>query len=119
MIRCKKYFVGIFFICNFVAYFLNSNLIEMTFEWDENKRLLNLKKHGIDFADARAVFEDKQRFSIIDSRYDYGEMRMKTVGKMNDKLVVLLIHTDRNKNIRIISARRANKTEREQYYGNS
>jgi len=91
----------------------------MNFEWDENKRLSNLEKHGIDFSDAIAVFNDEHRFSVIDYRYDYGEVRIKTVGKVNDKLVILLVHTDRDKNTRIISARSANKIERKQYYGNS
>jgi len=91
----------------------------MNFEWDENKRLSNLEKHGIDFADAITVFEDENRISKIDKRYDYGEVRIKTIGKMQGGLVSAIIHTDRNNNIRLISARNANKTERKQYYGNS
>jgi len=91
----------------------------MHFEWDENKRLSNLIKHGIDFADATAVFSDERRISRVDQRNDYGEIRIKTIGKMQEKLVAAVIHTDRNNNLRLISARSANKTERKQYYGNS
>ncbi|MGI8786590.1 MAG: BrnT family toxin [Pyrinomonadaceae bacterium] len=44
----------------------------MKFEWDENKRRINLQRHGIDFADAKQVFEN-ERYTIIDDRFDYGE----------------------------------------------
>jgi uncharacterized DUF497 family protein len=49
----------------------------MKFEWDENKRLVNLRKHGIDFADARKVFES-ERVNFIDDRFDYVELRFVT-----------------------------------------
>ena len=90
----------------------------MNFEWDENKRLSNLEKHGIDFTDAVAVFQDKNRISTIDKRYEYGEIRIKTIGKIQQGLIAAIIHTDRNNTTRLISARSANKIEREQYYGN-
>ncbi|MDR0874400.1 MAG: BrnT family toxin [Prevotellaceae bacterium] len=90
----------------------------MTFEWDENKRQANLAKHGIDFADAKAVFRDEHKFVVVDDRTDYGETRTITVGQILDELITAVISTDRNNNIRIISARRANKKERKQYYGN-
>ncbi|MDR0829529.1 MAG: BrnT family toxin [Prevotellaceae bacterium] len=90
----------------------------MTFEWDESKRLSNLAKHGIDFADTRGVFYDKHKLDIPDIRHDYGEERKITVGKILDELITAVVSTDRNNNIRIISARRANKKEKEKYYGN-
>ena len=45
----------------------------MKFEWDENKRFVNIRKHGIDFADARKVFKG-ERVNFIDDRFDYGEL---------------------------------------------
>ena len=90
----------------------------MEFEWDENKRIANLAKHNIDFADVWAVFEDERKFEFVDYRKDYGEKRQRTIGLVHNVLVVAVIHTQRNSKTRIISARRANKKEREDYYGN-
>ena len=91
----------------------------MKFEWDENKRMLNILKHNIDFVDVILVFDDPNRLNIIDNRKDYSEIRTRTIGQVLQKLVIVVVHTDRNGKIRIISARRADKKEREQYYGNS
>jgi len=91
----------------------------MEFEWDENKRLANLEKHGIDFTVALLVFEDENRINYVDDRKSYGETRIRTVGKIKNELIASVISTDRNGNTRIISARRANQKEREDYYGNS
>jgi uncharacterized DUF497 family protein len=90
----------------------------MEFEWDENKRLLNLTKHGIDFADLWSVFEDLHSITLLDNRKDYGEIRQRTMGLIRNVLVVVVIHTQRNSKTRIISARRAKKKEREEYYVN-
>ena len=46
----------------------------MRFEWDENKRLINIRKHGIDFADVPAIFE-LDTVTVIDDRFEYGETR--------------------------------------------
>jgi uncharacterized DUF497 family protein len=92
----------------------------MIYEWDEKKRLSNIKKHGFDFADAYVVFKDEQAIQIADKRKDYGELRIKTIGKYHKEIIVVIIHTGRKKAVRIISFRRANKKEREAYYyGNS
>jgi len=91
----------------------------MTFEWDENKRLANLAKHRIDFFDVITVFCDPCRLEKIDNRKDYGEVRTNTIGKLEDEIIVLVVHTDRNRKIRIISARQAKRKERDLYYGNS
>ena len=49
----------------------------MKFEWDENKNLINIKKHGIDFNQAKEIFKDKYRIEVPDERKDYGEVRIK------------------------------------------
>ncbi|MDR1027657.1 MAG: BrnT family toxin [Rickettsiales bacterium] len=95
----------------------------MKFEWDENKKASNLAKHGVDFEDAAKVFYDDNRIESLDDREDYGEDRIRVIGTirpglLSSKLVVLLIYTDRDGNIRIISARRATREEKEEYYGN-
>jgi uncharacterized DUF497 family protein len=90
----------------------------MTFEWNENKRKANLAKHGIDFLDIKPVFYDPCKVEEIDNRKDYGEIRANTIGKFQDEVIVIVAHTDSNGVIRIISARQADKKERNLYYGN-
>ena len=91
----------------------------MNFEWDESKREKNIAKHGIDFVRAINVFDDDNRVERIDSRCDYGETRYQVIGMVDDKIILFVVHVNRNENIRIISARRANKIEIGDYYGNS
>ncbi len=85
----------------------------MKFEWDENKNKSNQEKHGIDFNDAKEVFSDENRTISQDNRTNYGEKRWITIGKMY-KAIIVVIYTIRNAT-RIISARMANKKEREKY----
>ena len=84
------------------------------FEWDENKRELNLEKHGIDFVDAIDVFMDLSRIETESSRDK--ELRYQTIGAVND-VVILVVYTYRAGTVRLISARRASKNEREAYIG--
>jgi len=90
----------------------------MEFEWDENKRLANLKKHGIDFLEVKSIFYDPYKVVEIDDKKDYGEIRANTIGNFKNTIIVAVAHTDRNGITRIISARRASKKERSSYYGN-
>jgi uncharacterized DUF497 family protein len=83
-------------------------------EWDENKRLANIAKHGIDFADAAQVFEGPIR-EREERRRDYREDRFSTVGEVDGRLLYV-VYTRRRDRIRIISARRAGQDEREEYY---
>lgn len=85
----------------------------MHFKWDERKRKSNLRKHGIDFADAESVFAGLV-LTFEDDRFDYGEHRFITVGMLND-IVVVIAHTERNEEIRIISMRKATKNEQKIY----
>lgn len=80
----------------------------MTFEWDEKKRLANLEKHGIDFAEAESIFGGSM---IVrrDSRKDYQEARWVALGKLKG-FVIYLAYTVRGQNISLISLRRANKS---------
>ncbi len=86
----------------------------MKFEWDEAKRLANLRKHGIDFLDISVVFEG-DTLTVEDNRYDYGEQRFVTFGLLQG-LVVAIVHSDRNVSIRIISARKATRYEQKIYF---
>lgn len=84
------------------------------FVWDEAKRRLNLRKHGIDFADAETIFRGVT-FTAEDTREDYGEQRFLTLGLLEDQ-VVSVAHTERGGKIRIISIRKATKHEARFYF---
>lgn len=84
------------------------------FEWDDNKNLTNKEKHGIDFNDAKKVFEDEKRKTSPDLRKNYGEDRWITIGKIVDTIIVV-VYTIRNTAYRIISARYAKQKERALY----
>ena len=85
------------------------------FEWDDEKAKINLKKHGVRFEVAMLVFFDKFLFEDYDYKHSDDEDRIKVIGKVDEVLVV--IYTERKEKLRIISARRANKKERNDYYG--
>ncbi len=87
----------------------------MKFEWDENKNKKNIEKHGIDFNDAKEVFKDEKRVVSKDDRKDYGELRWLAVGAIIGSILAV-VFTIRDTAIRIISARRANKDEKDEYY---
>ncbi len=85
----------------------------MRFDWDTKKRKANIKKHGIDFSELRKVFE-KPMLTRIDNREDYGETRWISLGDLNGKIVIL-VYTETENNVRLISARRATKNEENIY----
>ena len=87
----------------------------MNFEWDEDKNRLNIEKHGISFEEAVLVFDDVH-LSRVDTHEDYGEVRNITIGMMAGTIVAVVVHTDREDAIRIMSARKANKRERSDYH---
>lgn len=90
----------------------------MRFEWDPGKDAVNLAKHGISFELARRVFDDPRHLSIQD-RHVSGEERWRTLGLVGGIVVLLVAHTYREEEhgevIRIISARKATRHERQIY----
>ena len=86
----------------------------MRFIWDEAKRESNLRKHGLDFADAARVFAGEV-FRREDVRDQYDEQRMIAIGIL-DAVTVLVVHVESEKTIRIISMRRADKHETKIYF---
>jgi len=66
----------------------------MKFEWNDNKNLRNFEKHGLNFHDAEAIFSGETT-TFTDDRYDYGEERLITLGKLKDRVVVI-VHTQRS-----------------------
>lgn len=91
----------------------------MEFEWDVPKNETNIIKHGISFQEAQEVFKDPKLLTYVDDRFNYEEIRKLSIGQLLMPqlpiIVVLVVHTDINGVIRIISARRANKKERRTY----
>ncbi|NUM45669.1 MAG: BrnT family toxin [Anaerolineales bacterium] len=88
----------------------------MRYTWHEPKRQVTLKNRGLDFADADKVFSGPV-FTFEDDRQDYGEQRWVTLGMLYGKVVVL-VHTENEHEIRIISMREAEKNEQLLYFSN-
>jgi len=87
----------------------------LKFEWDNKKAQSNNKKHGITFEEASSIFGDILSITISDPAHSIGENRFITIGRsINDKLIVV-VHTDRDDIIRIISARKAARNEIRKY----
>ena len=87
----------------------------MDVEWDDRKAVANLKKHGVDFADAAAVLFDECAVTISADCTE--EDRFVAVGTDALGRLVVVVYTWRGMNIRVISARRATRRERGQYEG--
>ncbi len=83
------------------------------FEWDEEKKQTNFSDHGLSFEDAETVFSG-ECVTFEDTRYDYGEPRFVTLGRLEGRTVVIA-HTPRGENTRIISMRKANSREQKTY----
>ena len=88
----------------------------MRFVWDETKRKNNIKKHELDFSGVQKVFSGPT-FTFEDERFDYNEQRFITVGLL-DITVVVIAHTETEKEIRIISMRKATKNEQKIFFEN-
>ncbi|HEY1646403.1 MAG TPA: BrnT family toxin [Terracidiphilus sp.] len=88
---------------------------ELEFEWDKVKAASNLKKRGVSFLTAAAIFSH-ERLERVDDREDYGEVRWIALGRV-DIEVYRVVYTWRAENlIRIVSAQRASQDEQEIYY---
>ena len=112
-----------------MQYFIASSLLQLKldsmhicaynfkvqFEWDSEKAISNLKKHGVDFADAVTVLEDERAITIPNDYAD--EDRFITVGRDSFGQILVVVYTWRESQIRIISARKATAKEIRQYKG--
>jgi uncharacterized DUF497 family protein len=86
----------------------------MNFEWNEEKNEENIRKHHLDFADAREIFEAPMLVGI-DARKDYGEIRQIGIVFLKNFIVVIVFTEQNNDIIRIISLRKALRYEREKF----
>ncbi|GAB6268405.1 MAG: BrnT family toxin [Smithella sp.] len=87
----------------------------MQFEWDRNKASKNLKKHKVSFDEAMTVFYDPLSATFDDSDHVIDEQRYITIGYSAHSRLLVVSHTERDKNIRIISARVATAHERKKH----
>ena len=84
------------------------------YEWDPAKAAANLRRHGVDFADAALSLEDPSALAVADPDAT-GEERFICLGADPEGRVLVTVFTHRGKSIRIISARRASPAERRRY----
>jgi hypothetical protein len=90
----------------------------MRFIWDQNKNIANIKKHKISFEEAQSVFLDDYARLIPDPEHSMSEERFIILGITNKLRLLVVVHTYKENDdvIRIISARKATKTETKYYY---
>ena len=88
------------------------------FEWDENKNLINQKKHGVSFEEAKSVFFDDNAIEFYDNPHSNDEDRFLMLGFSNQLRLLIVCHCfkESDSTIRIFSARKATKDEAS-YYG--
>lgn len=85
----------------------------MEFEWDEQKRETNIRKHDVDFLLATMIFDDDY-VEWTDDRKEYGELRRIAVGNASG-LILTIVYTLRQNVVRILSARKARQDEQRYY----
>jgi uncharacterized DUF497 family protein len=85
------------------------------FEWDYQKAERNLRKHGVSFDEAVSVFGDELALTFSDTDHAETEDRSRTYGISNKTRLLVVIHTERKNNVRIISARKATRYEKNIY----
>jgi uncharacterized DUF497 family protein len=87
----------------------------MRFEWDEKKADENLKKHGVGFDEAKTVFNDPFSITIYDPEHSVDEYRYIDIGLSSKGRLIVVSYSERGKNIRIISNRKATRKETRDY----
>lgn len=88
----------------------------MRYTWDEAKRRRTLERRGLDFSRVREVF-DGPTFTVEDERWDYSEDRWVTIGLLDYKVVVI-VHTESDDEIHVISLREATRNEQRLFFSN-
>ena len=91
----------------------------LLFEWDKAKAKRNIEIHGITFDEASTVFKDPLSLAIFDPLRSENEDRFVLIGNSFKNRLLVVVHTERGDNIRIISARKATKNERKYYEKNA
>jgi uncharacterized DUF497 family protein len=89
--------------------------MELTFEWDEIKAEINFRKHKVSFEEAKTIFNDPLLLTFPDFEHSNGEQRQLSIGLSTRGRVLIVVHTDRGKNVRLISGRKATPSEQRFY----
>lgn len=87
----------------------------LRFEWDPQKEVRNLQKHGVSFLEASTVYGDALAATIPDPGHSEGELRFITMGMSSQNRLLLVSHADAGDRVRIISARAATAREKRRY----
>jgi uncharacterized DUF497 family protein len=87
----------------------------MKFQWDEHKASSNMNKHGVSFHEATTIFGDPLALTFPDPAHSNAEERFLTFGRASNGRHIVVSHTDREDNIRLISAREMTRKERLDY----
>jgi uncharacterized DUF497 family protein len=98
-----------------VHYKVEKGMMAPNFEWDEVKANTNRKKHGVSFDEAATVLSDPFSITIPDPDHSVDEQRSVDIGTSDRGGVLVVTYTERGTNIRIISCRRATRSERKLY----
>ena len=87
----------------------------MRFEWDDQKAVENLAKHGVSFGEATEVFYDPKALEVEDAEHSYDESRFVIIGYSTNRLLYVVFAERHSNVIRIISARPQTASERKLY----
>jgi uncharacterized DUF497 family protein len=87
----------------------------LIFKWDKKKEKQNITKHNVSFREASTVFRDGLSLTIDDPLHSDEENRLIIIGDSIEHRLLVVVHTERDDHIRIISARKAGKSERSYY----
>ena len=87
----------------------------MEFEWDKNKAIVNLARHSILFDEAKTVFQDPFYVVFDDPDHSFEEDRYIAIGQSAQDHLLFVSYTERGNAVRLISARKATRSERELY----
>jgi len=95
--------------------------MQYNFDWDPVKAKQNLRKHGVSFERAARIFRDPFAISIYDAEHSEDEDRWVTIGAAENEVLLVVVHTFRGVDaqssiVRIISARKADRDESQQYH---
>lgn len=91
----------------------------LVFEWDSDKAKKNINTHNVSFDEASTSFKDTLSLTIYDPLHSDVEDRFVLIGNSYKNRLLVIIHTEREDKIRIISARKSTKNERKQYEENA
>lgn len=89
--------------------------MSLIFEWDEEKAKQNFRNHKVSFDEAQTVFLDLLSITVLDAEHSKTELRFRIVGMANTRSVLVVSFTERSQVIRLISARKATRSERKVY----